>query len=204
MATEVISFFSTKGGVGKTTLALNTAVSLASFFQKKTLLIDLDLSGPQDMVKMLNMSAHKSMLNLIHSWESIKNNPDNIRKFITSTNIANLGILPAILHPRESARISSNNVKDVLDVLTKWPEYEYIIVDAGRDLTDHLIRVFDSSSLIFLVVTPDVLSVYQTEWFLDVFQSNNFTLDDASDDVFIEGEEETEKIKAIFGNCLLV
>ena len=40
--------------------------------------------------------------------------------------------------------------------------------------------------------------------FLDVFQSNNFTLDDASDDVFIEGEEETEKIKAIFGNCLLV
>ncbi len=176
MAAEVISLFSTKGGVGKTTLALNIAVSLAGSFQKKILLVDLDLSGPQDMIKMLNVPANKSMLNLVHSWESIKNNRDNIRKFITSTDIPGLTILPAILHPRESVKISSDNVREILAALRNWDEYDYIIIDAGRDLTDHLIRTFDSSSLIFLIVTPDVLSVYQTEWFLDVFQSLHFPI----------------------------
>ncbi|HNS71497.1 MAG TPA: ATPase, T2SS/T4P/T4SS family [bacterium] len=175
METKIISFFSTKGGVGKTTLSLNVAVSLAAE-GKKVLLVDMDFSGPQDMAKMLDVPANKSMINIISSWEEVKTEKENIKKYVTHTNLDNLHLLSSILHPREVGKITSESVRDIFDLLRENAIYDFIVVDAGRDFTDHLIRIFDSSNLIFLVVTPDVLSVYQTEWFLDTFQSLHFPL----------------------------
>ena len=41
-----LAFVSIKGGVGKTTLALETASSLANDFDKKVLLVDANFSAP--------------------------------------------------------------------------------------------------------------------------------------------------------------
>ncbi|GAH08614.1 unnamed protein product, partial [marine sediment metagenome] len=55
-------------------------------------------------------------------------------------------------------------------------EYEFIVVDAGSSFTDILIYLLDNSNLILLVGTPDVLSVYQTEWSIDAMESLHFPL----------------------------
>ena len=44
--TNILAFVSIKGGVGKTTLALETASSLVNDFDKKVLLVDANFSAP--------------------------------------------------------------------------------------------------------------------------------------------------------------
>ena len=44
--TNVIAFVSVKGGVGKTTLALEVASSLVNHYHKKILLVDANFSAP--------------------------------------------------------------------------------------------------------------------------------------------------------------
>ncbi len=44
--TNILAFVSIKGGVGKTTLALETASSLVNNFNKKVLLVDANFSAP--------------------------------------------------------------------------------------------------------------------------------------------------------------
>jgi len=56
------------------------------------------------------------------------------------------------------------------------PQYDYIVVDGGKNFTDSLISIFNYSNLLLFIVTPDVLSVYETRWGLDVIQSLRFPL----------------------------
>jgi len=50
------------------------------------------------------------------------------------------------------------------------------LVDVGKAFSETLITVFDLANLILLILTPDILAVYQTEWCLDILQSLHFPL----------------------------
>ena len=165
---KTIAIFSTKGGVGKTLIASNLAASLSCYARKSTIVIDLDLQAVSDMAKCLGVSARRSMLDLA---EAIKNNPSglSLKNFVTSIERYNLDFLPAVLNPRQSPHLDSDKIKSTLDYLEE--HYEYVIVDTGRAFTESLFTVFNHANLILLVVTPDVLSVYQTKWSLDVLQA---------------------------------
>jgi len=65
-------------------------------------------------------------------------------------------------------------IKDFISVV--WDKFDYVIVDAGSNLTDNLIAALECSNLICLVLTPDILAVYQTQWLLDTLQSLGFPL----------------------------
>ncbi|MGB4520998.1 MAG: ParA family protein, partial [Candidatus Omnitrophota bacterium] len=60
-----IVIFSTKGGVGKTFVASNLAVSLAKDEMKRVLLIDLDPHAVGDMARMLDIHPQKAIVDLI-------------------------------------------------------------------------------------------------------------------------------------------
>ena len=63
MKGNVVSVFSTKGGVGKTFVCVNLAVSLAQE-GKKVILVDLDLQAAQDMSRMIDVSAQYSIFDI--------------------------------------------------------------------------------------------------------------------------------------------
>jgi pilus assembly protein CpaF len=170
---KTIAIFSTKGGVGKTLISANLSVYLGYYLHKKTIVMDLDLQAIGDMTKIFDISAHKSMLDLA---ESLKNNPErvNLGEYATHIKNYNLDFLPAVLNPRQATHMDTDKIKIVLDYLAK--HYEYIIIDAGRAFSESLFTVFNHANLILLVVTPDILSVYQTKWSLDVLESLHFPL----------------------------
>ena len=173
MSARVISFFSTKGGVGKTLLSLNMAVRL-SLEGKKVFLLDLDLGVPQPTSNLLGVKSSKYCLfSLIGNLAEFKKKERDIKNYSVEYK-KNLHFLPAILKMNQSSVITPEVIKDFIGFLQD--HFDYIIIDAGSSLTDTLIAAFEYSNLIILVLTPDILAVYQTQWLLDTLQSIGFPL----------------------------
>jgi len=168
---KTIAIFSTKGGVGKTLIATNLAVSLVKDQLKRACLVDFDLQLPGDMARMLNVNPQKSALDLIAYLKRPSSTaPVSAQKrydFITKTP-SGLDFLPGILRPQQSSGFEIDKVKDIVKFLNK--DYDYIIIDAGKGFSDSFVATLNQANLILLVVTPDILSIYQTRWALDTLQ----------------------------------
>ncbi|MFH0791221.1 MAG: ATPase, T2SS/T4P/T4SS family [Candidatus Omnitrophota bacterium] len=172
MLSKTIIMFSTKGGVGKTLLAANLSVSLAKDQAKRVCLVDLDLHVIGDMARMLNLKPQKAMVDLIHQF---KKQPEGIRPqdFLVKSALG-IDFLPGIIRPQQASHLSAGDIKDVFNMLGE--DYDYIVADVGRGFSDVFVASLNQANLILLVVTPDILSIYQTKWALDILQSLQFPL----------------------------
>jgi septum site-determining protein MinD len=168
---RIISVFGTKGGVGKTMIATNLAVALSQL-GRHVALLDLDLQFGGDVAKMLNLKPKQTVFSLIPRLSQV-DKIETLREYMAH-HTSGLDILPAVTRPREIPEITSERLDTVLSCLK--PDYEFIIIDAGSFFSDPLIYLFDNSNLILLVATPDVLSVYQTEWSIDTMETLHFPL----------------------------
>jgi len=171
MNAKVISIFSTKGGVGKTFISVNLAVSLSQT-GKKVIILDLDVQAAQDMARMLDVTPQYSLYDVAGIVDEIKEKGD-IKNYITLVP-SGVDFFPAVIRPKQAAHITIKRIETILELLV--PEYDYIIVDGGKAFTDTLINIFNRSNLLLFIVTPDILSVYETRWGLDVIQSLHFPL----------------------------
>lgn len=170
---RTIVIFSTKGGVGKTLLTSNLAISLAKDHGKRVCLVDLDLHVVGDMPRMLGIAPQRSMADLANILK--KNPPQNYKKedfFIKTPH--GVDFLPAVLRPQQSPHLDANSIKDIFRIADR--DYEYIVVDAGKNFSEQFISTLNQANLILLIVTPDVLSIYQTKWSLDTLQFLHFPL----------------------------
>jgi len=168
-----IVIFSTKGGVGKTVIAANIAVSLGRNEAKRVLLVDLDTHVAGDMARILDLKPQKAMVDLISLLErqSAQFKKDD---FILHSPDLNIDFLAGTLRTQQSPHLKPEKIKDVFALLDK--DYDYIVVDAGEIFSELFISILNQANLILLVVTPDILSVYQTKWTLDTLQSLHFPL----------------------------
>ena len=171
MAARTITIFSNKGGVGKTFVSVNIAAVLAKQ-EHKVLLMDLDMQAGQDMARMLNLAPRYSIVDVL---PEITKDDDKfqIREHVSS-HASGLDFIPAVMGVRQGGLISPDNIK--LFVKKAAVFYDYIIIDSGRSFTEILLGALDLSNLILLVATPDILSVYQIKWAIEILQSQHFPL----------------------------
>lgn len=163
---RVYSFFSGKGGVGKTTICTNTAVYLATQ-GKATLLIDLDLQfGDADMA--LDLSPNESIVDLARDTNGIS--IDNLTT-CSATHSSGLSILASPSSPELAEYVQSNHVKAIIDTARNY--YEYIIIDCGCSLTDPVITALESSDDIFMVNDVNILSLKRAKLCQNVLQQIN-------------------------------
>jgi len=170
---KTIVIFSTKGGVGKTLVASNLAVVLAKDFEKRVCLFDLDLQTVGDMSRMLGLSPQKAIVDLLHFLKN--QGPQDYRKEdFFPPNSLHVDFLPAVLRPQQLPYLDLAGLRDVFTLLDK--DYDYIIVDAGKSFNDVSAAALNQANLILLVITPDVLSIFQSKWAFDMLQNWHFPL----------------------------
>ncbi len=176
---KCIVVFSTKGGVGKTVVATNLAVSLAAESGAPVALIDLDVMAVGDAARMLNIAPRNSIVDLAPMLKASTENGQaagRAQELIgrLTPHPSNVHVLPAVLNPHQVQSLEPQLLKPLFELLRQT--HRYIVVDGGRTFSDTLMSAFDASNLILLVMTPDVVSLYQTKWSIGVIESLLFPL----------------------------
>ena len=169
---KIIVIFSTKGGVGKTLISANLAVSLAKE-GKRVCAVDLDTQVVGDMAHMLGLSPQKCIADLM-SFLSKQPQLTKKQEFIVPTKFNNVDFLAGVLKPQQSGYLYPEKLPEIFSFLDK--DYDYIVVDVGKSFSDVFLAALSHANLILLIATPDVLSVYQTKLALDTLLFLHFPL----------------------------
>ncbi len=159
---KVIALFSSKGGVGKTTIAVNLAIALHQKSSGNVVLFDADFFFGNVGVY-LNLPPFYSILNLI----SHLNNPSAILlDQVLVPHASGIRILMSPYYPEEAELVQASHVKEVLTFLTET--HDYVVVDCQATYDERTLTILESAHLILLVTTPEVGTIKNTSRFLEL------------------------------------
>ena len=163
-AGQVVAVFSPKGGVGRTTIAVNLAVAAASELGKKVTLVDASFQFG-DVAVLLNLNPKdKSMAELVPELEQGLD-PESVEKF-TLTHSSGIRVLLAPPSPEMAERITPAGVKHVIDILRQHSEL--VVVDCAAWFNDTLLGILDLADVVLTVLTLEITSIKNTRLFLEV------------------------------------
>jgi cellulose biosynthesis protein BcsQ len=149
-----IAVYSSKGGVGKTTLAVNIAWAAASLSSRRTLLWDLDAQGGASFILAPDRKKGDEARAVIERDLSA-------RKLIVPTAIPNLDLLPADTSLRTldvlfSEIDSKKRLLKISEALDK--DYDRIVIDCPPGLGITADQVIRGADLILVPLIPSALS----------------------------------------------
>ncbi len=139
----IISFVSIKGGVGKTTLAIETASALANNFGKRVLLVDANFSAP-NLDLYLDLTPDLSLHDVL----------DGEALHASIYEAHGIDIIPASMYYGKDVDIFQ--LKRVLSKMKN--RYDFIIMDSSPHYSE-LLPVIVASDKIFVVTTPDSVTL---------------------------------------------
>lgn len=174
MTGKIISIYSSKGGVGKTFIAVNLAVDICLETKRKVILVDFGQPFSMDVARLLNMSEIKMMENILLSARKLS--PSIIKSFVT-THHSGIAVLP-LTSGENNLGPELLNPLNIAAVLKKLQvSFDFIIADIGMKYNSVVDKVFDLSRIILVPVIPDYLSVQQTKNDLNLLRRKNFSRD---------------------------
>lgn len=163
-----ICIFSTKGGVGKTTTAINIA-GVLSRLEKKTLLIDLDNTSGA-IATYLRKIPEKTIATCESDY--IGHVFGAIEDYVTKYNDY-IDILAAPKDPRVGSKLDLNIIPLIIEKAIY--SYEYIIIDMNHSLNEFNLTILDNADLCLLVMTNDLIDIKNTANLVNIFKDANKT-----------------------------
>ena len=161
---HVVSIFAPKGGVGKTTIAVNMAVALRQQTRSEVLLFDADV-GVGNVTSVLDVPYRLGLADLADSppeqWTDAAFEQATSTHTETGVRVMTWGTDPA-----ESERVSV----DLLLAALRWARnhHSYVIVDNHPGYDDRTMAMLAVANEIFLIVTPEVGAIRNSSQFLEL------------------------------------
>jgi septum site-determining protein MinD len=146
---QVLGIVSLKGGVGKTEVVVELGSAIASF-GKKVLLIDGNLNAPNLGLRFNIVNPLKTLHHLLARKAKLEEVIQKIGK--------NLDLIPAsIIYDYE---VNPIKLKEVVQEIRR--KYDYILIDSSPSLDNTTLSVMIASDKIFIVSTPDHITLGTT------------------------------------------
>lgn len=150
---EVVTVFSSKGGVGKSFVAANLAVMLAQRTGEDVALVDLDLQFG-DLAIMLQLFPARTIYDAAQNLTHLDS--DALRGYMAAHK-AGVQLLAAPFEPGLAEQVPADAVQRILRMLKQ--QYRYVIVDTPAAFTEHVVAALDESEHVVLITSMDVPSI---------------------------------------------
>ena len=162
---KIISVFSNKGGIGKTSLATNFALELSKITKESVALIDMNFQMG-DITTFLDL---KPSFNISYMLENIdKINETFLLSTLEKYKNSSLYILADPPYFKQADNIQPKQITKLFNTLKET--FSYIIVDAEASFDGKNIAALDNSDLILLVTVANIPALRNTQRCLELFE----------------------------------
>lgn len=151
---RVTAVFSTKGGVGVTTVATNLAVCLARR-GASTLLIDLD-SRQSDVATFLNLRSNYSVLD---AFENVGRMDESFLRGLLTRHSSGLWVLPG---PSRIERIQFGAEPVRVGIEIMRSHFDHVVLDLRHDLDPGTVAALEAADTILFLTSLEVPGVRST------------------------------------------
>ena len=164
----VLTVFGAKGGVGKSTVATNLSVSLASQLHQSAVLIDADNSFG-DVAAMLDLRADRTIVDLVRDADTVERS--GITEYLLRHS-SGLWVLPA---PREGLlwrSVQPDRFRKAVGLLAR--RFDVVIIDTAGSLTDLSLAALEEANMVLWVTSSDFSSINNSVVGLETLQQLSY------------------------------
>lgn len=169
---KIVTIFSNKGGIGKTTIATNLAVELAKNSSDKVALIDLNLQLG-DVSTFLNLNSSFDVAYVIKNL--INKKDEKILNAFEKYKDINLYILSDPSYIEQAESITPQEIEALFSILRKT--FSYIIIDMSANIDENSLKILDKSDYIFFTTIVNIPAIRNTQRCLGLFDSRQYESD---------------------------
>ena len=161
---QVIAVFSPKGGVGRTTIAVNLAVAAAAELGQRTVLVDGSFQFG-DVGVLLNLNPkNKSIADLVPELDAV-GEPESIETFVINHS-SGVRVLLAPPSPEMAETITPAGVRKIIEALRQ--ANDLVVVDCTANFSDTTLAILDAADVILTALTLEITSIKNMRLFLEV------------------------------------
>jgi pilus assembly protein CpaE len=161
---QIIAVFSPKGGVGRTTVAVNLAVAAATELGKSVVLMDGSFQFG-DVGVLLNLNPkNKSIADLVPELEA--GDPELSLDTFVINHSAGIRVLLAPPSPEMAELITPAGVKRVLEALRKG--HDLVVVDCTSWFNETTLAILDAADVVLTMLSLEITSIKNMRLFLEV------------------------------------
>ena len=159
----VVAVFSPKGGVGRTTVAVNLAVAAATELGKRVVIVDGSFQFG-DVGVLLNLNPKsKSIADLAPELEA--GEVESLDSFVINHS-AGVRVLLAPPSPEMADLVTPSGIKKVLEGLRL--DHDLVVVDCTAYFNDTTLAILDVADIILTMLSLEITSIKNMRLFLEV------------------------------------
>ena len=186
---KVITLFSNKGGIGKTSIATNLALEIANITNEKVALVDMNFQLG-DIATFMDV---KPSFDISYVVQNLNGTDDS---FLLSTldryKDTNLYILADPPYMEQAKDITPEQISKLFDALRQT--FSYVIVDTSNVFYGKTITVLDNTDFIMLVTIVNIPAIRNCQRCLDIFDRLGYDKDKTK--IVVNRYMENDEVKA--------
>ena len=170
--TKIISVFSNKGGIGKTTIATNLAIEIEEITKEPTVIVDFN-SQFGDVSTFLNVKSDFGISYLLNNKDKISK--DFLLTVLPRYKDSELFVLTDLFYLNDVKDLTLENVQDIIDALKS--AFKYIIIDVTNVFDLKTVKILDNSDEVLFPIVANMPNLKNVSRCIEFFNKIGYDED---------------------------